>query len=187
MATGRSFALFRTAIGLCGIAWSADGVIGVQLPEADEYMTRARMRGRFPGANESEPTTEVQRAIDAIVALLRGEKPDLTDIALDMDRVPEFEQRVFEMARTIPPGTTLSYGDVATRLGEPGTARAVGQALGRNPFPIIVPCHRVVAADGKMHGFSAPGGVVTKLRLLSIEGWEPQGGPMLFDAGMTDH
>jgi methylated-DNA-[protein]-cysteine S-methyltransferase len=138
------------------------------------------MRRRFPGAAEAVAPDEVQVAIDSIVALMRGEARDLCEIVLDMDGVQPFNRRVYEIARTIPPGSTLSYGDVAKRLGEPRAAREVGQALGNNPFPPIVPCHRVLAGDGTMHGFSAPGGVATKLRLLTIEGWRSDE-PTLFD------
>jgi methylated-DNA-[protein]-cysteine S-methyltransferase len=112
----------------------------------------------------------MRQAIDSIAALLSGEPIDLSFVTLDMTGVPEFNQRVYEAARLIRPGTTVTYGDIAGQLGVPGSARAVGQALGRNPFPIVVPCHRVVAADGKSGGFSAPGGVSTKLRMLAIEG-----------------
>jgi len=168
MASG--FALFDTAIGRCGLAWGERGVAGVQLPEAGERETRARMLQRFPAAGEAAPPPEVKRVIHRIAALLRGEVSDLSAIALDMDEVPAFHRRVYEAARDIPPGMTLSYGDIAARAGAPGAARAVGQALGRNPFPIIVPCHRVLAAGGKVGGFSAAGGVTTKLRLLEIEG-----------------
>jgi methylated-DNA-[protein]-cysteine S-methyltransferase len=123
----------------------------------------------------------VRRAIDGIVALLRGEASDLSAVALDMNAVPAFHRRVYDAARGVAPGSTVTYGEIAARLGEPGAARAVGQALGRNPFAIIVPCHRVLAAGGKVGGFSANGGVATKLRLLSIEG-APAGGQMaLFD------
>jgi methylated-DNA-[protein]-cysteine S-methyltransferase len=128
------------------------------------------MRRLFPAAQEITPSPDVQNAIDAMTALLRGERTDLTFIPLDLDTVPEFHRRVYEIARTIQPGGTLSYGEIASRLGEPNASRAVGQALGRNPFPIVVPCHRVVGAQGKMGGFSAPGGRATKLRLLAIEG-----------------
>ena len=123
----------------------------------------------------------MQRALDGIVGLLRGEASDLSTVALDMTRVPEFHRRVYEVARAIAPGTTLSYGDIAARLGAPGEARAVGHALGRNPFAIVVPCHRVVAAGGKVGGFSANGGVATKLRLLSIERAPADGALPLFD------
>jgi len=168
--TAHSLALFETAIAPCGIAWSERGVAGVQLPEGDESETRARLQRRFPEARETTPPPEVQRAIDGIVALLRGEMSDLSAVALDMEQVPPFHRQVYEIARTIPPGTTLTYGDIATRLGAPGAARGVGQALGQNPFTIIVPCHRVLAAGGKLGGFSAHGGLKTKLRLLAIEG-----------------
>jgi methylated-DNA-[protein]-cysteine S-methyltransferase len=114
----------------------------------------------------------VKAATDGIVALLAGAKRDLREVLLDMAGIPEFNRRVYELARTIPPGSILTYGEIAMRLGAPGTARAVGQALGQNPFPIVVPCHRVLAADGRMGGFSAPGGVATKRRMLEIEGVE---------------
>jgi methylated-DNA-[protein]-cysteine S-methyltransferase len=175
------FTLFDTAIGACGIAWGERGVVGVQLPEGSEARTRARLRRRFPDAPETAPPPEVERAIAAIAALLEGEKRELADIALDMAGMPAFERRVYEVARTIPPGATLTYGEVAARLGEEGDARAVGEALGRNPFPIVVPCHRVLAAGGKVGGFSANGGIATKLRLLSIEGARTSAAPMLFE------
>ena len=168
--TVHRFTLFDTAIGRCGMAWSERGVTGLQLPEASDLKTRARMLRRFPGAHEEAPPPEVRAALDLIIALLRGEASNLSTVALDMEGVPPFHRRVYEVARTIPPGATLSYGEIAARLGEPGMAREVGQALGRNPFALIVPCHRVVAAGGKAGGFSANGGVATKLRLLSIEG-----------------
>ncbi len=179
--TGHGFALFDTMIGRCGIAWSPRGIVGVQLPEAREAETRARMLQRFPTAHEAPPPPAVQGAVDGIVALLRGQASDLSAVELDMDRVPPFHRRVYEVARTIPPGATLSYGDIAVRLGARGSARAVGQALGRNPFAIVVPCHRVLAAGGKIGGFSANGGISTKLRLLSIEGEQAHGSPVLFD------
>jgi methylated-DNA-[protein]-cysteine S-methyltransferase len=142
----------------------------VQLPEAREAETRARLRERFPDTREAPPPGDVRQAVGAIVAALRGDPSELPAVVLDMERLPAFHRRVYETARTIPPGTTLSYGELASRLGAPGAARAVGQALGRNPFAIIVPCHRVLAAGGKIGGFSANGGITTKLRLLSIEG-----------------
>ncbi len=164
------FALFETAIGTCGVAWSEAGVVGIQLPEAREGATRGRMLRRYPGARQETPPSAVGRAIEDMTHLLRGERLDLSDVVLDMDGVPEFHRRVYDVARAIPPGATLSYGQIATRLGDPTAARAVGQALGQNPFPIVVPCHRVLAADGRMGGFSAPGGVDTKVRMLAIEG-----------------
>jgi methylated-DNA-[protein]-cysteine S-methyltransferase len=164
------FALFETAIGTCGIAWGGRGIVGVQLPEGRPGETRARVLRRFPDAREGTPPREVKAALEAIVALMRGEKSDLAAAPLDMEGVPPFHRRVYEVARRIPPGATLSYGDIARRLGAPHAARAVGQALGRNPFAIVVPCHRVLAAGGRVGGFSANGGITTKLRMLTIEG-----------------
>src|SRR5215472_17352321 len=168
--TASGFALFDTAIGKCGIAWGEGGIAGVQLPEADEQQTRKRMLHRFPAAGEAEPPREVRRALESIAALLQGQLRDLSSVTLDMDGVPPFHRRVYEVARTIPRGKTLAYGDIAARLGARGAARAVGQALGQNPFPIVVPCHRVLAAGGKLGGFSAHGGEETKKKILALEG-----------------
>jgi methylated-DNA-[protein]-cysteine S-methyltransferase len=161
--------LFETPIGRCGLAWGLRGIVGVQLPEP-AGADRARLLRRFPDAVEGVPPPPIAEAIARIVTHLEGESSDLDSIALDMSGVQEFDRRVYEIARAIPRGVTKSYGEVATELGDPGAARAVGQALGRNPFPIIVPCHRVLAAAGRPGGFSAHGGVATKLRLLAIEG-----------------
>lgn len=176
----RFFSLFDTAVGSCGLAWGDAGICGVQLPEADAAQTRARMRQRFPGAAEALPKEEMQAAIGHISAMLRGEPQQVDALVLDMRGVPAFHQRVYALARAIPPGQTLTYGEVAARLGDPGAARAVGQALGRNPFAPVVPCHRVLAAGDKPGGFSASGGIRTKLRLLIIEG-AMRGTPGLFD------
>jgi methylated-DNA-[protein]-cysteine S-methyltransferase len=181
---GRGVALFETAIGRCGIAWGGRGIAGVQLPEARESETRARLLRRFPDAREGAPPPDVRRAQAAIAALLRGEPRDLSGVELDMQGVPPFHRRVYEVARGIPAGSTLSYGEVAARLGSPGSARAVGQALGRNPFAIVVPCHRVLAAGGRIGGFSANGGARTKLRLLEIEGARKGAAPRTADAGL---
>lgn len=169
---GYGFTLFETAIGRCGIAWGPGGIVALQLPEATPGATRGRLLRRCPEAVEAEPPVAVRDAIGAIVALLRGEPRDLAAIDLDLSGIPEFHRRVYAVARTIPPGETLTYGQIAARLGEPGAARAVGQALGRNPFAIIVPCHRVVGAGGGLGGFSANGGAATKRRMLAIEGAE---------------
>jgi len=154
----------------------------VQLPERDEAATRARMQRRYPQTFQAPPPTDVQQVIDAITALLDGEKQDFSAAMLDMIEVPQFHQQVYAVARTIPAGATLTYGDIATRLGDRLLAREVGEALGQNPFPIIVPCHRVLAAGGKVGGFSAAGGVTTKLRLLEIEGASIGEPPTLFDS-----
>jgi methylated-DNA-[protein]-cysteine S-methyltransferase len=177
----QGFCLFETAIGRCGVAWSDRGVVAVQLPEPRDLATSERLRHRLPNACESSPPPDVRLALDGIVALLRGEPRDLSYVQLDMTGVPPFHRRVYDVTRTIPPGTTLTYGEIARRLVAPGTARAVGQALGHNPFAVVVPCHRVLAADGTTGGFSANGGVATKLRLLSIEGAQVRGALTLFE------
>jgi O-6-methylguanine DNA methyltransferase len=163
------YTLFDTPIGRCGIVWSELGVALLALPEGRELATRARISKLFPDASPSSPPPPVERAIAGIEALLRGQPSNLSGIELDMRAVPPFHQRVYDAAREIAPGETLSYGELAARLGSPGSARAVGQALGRNPFAIIVPCHRVLAANGRVGGFSANGGITTKLRLLTCE------------------
>jgi methylated-DNA-[protein]-cysteine S-methyltransferase len=175
-----AYALFDTAIGRCGLAWGQRGLVGVQLPEKTPAATRTRLMRHCPTADESEPPAHVARAITDIQALLRGEKKTLRAVSLDMSRVPAFNARVYETARAIPPGETRTYGDIARAIGDASAARAVGQALSRNPFAIVVPCHRVVGADFKLVGFSASGGIATKLRMLQIEGWRAKE-QMLFD------
>jgi methylated-DNA-[protein]-cysteine S-methyltransferase len=176
------FTLFDTSVGRCGITWGARGVVGVQLPERHEGATRARLLRRYPDARESPPPSHIHQIIEGIVGLLRGEPRDFSSVTLDTEDVPPFHQQVYEVARTIPPGSTLSYGEIAKRLGDASAARDVGEAMGKNPFPIIVPCHRVLAAGGKVGGFSAAGGVTTKLRLLQIEGAQVGEAPTLFDS-----
>lgn len=162
--------VFPTAIGECGIVWNERGVLGVQLPESSAEATRERMQRHWPDATPGTPTPAAQRAIAGITALLAGEPDPMGDVPIDLDGVSEFRRRIYEIARTIGPGDTITYGAIATRMGMPHAAREVGQALGANPVPLIVPCHRVLAAGGKLGGFSARGGVTTKSRLLAIEG-----------------
>lgn len=178
-ATG--YTLFDTAIGPCGIAWGLEGICGVQLPEPSRAAGRARLARRFPEAVEEEPPPAVRSVVDAIRRLVGGETVDLSQVPLDLAGVPDFHRRVYDVALTIQPGETLTYGEIARRIGEPHAAQAVGQALGRNPCPIIVPCHRVLAAGGRTGGFSANGGVETKMRLLSIECARTTAEPTLFD------
>jgi methylated-DNA-[protein]-cysteine S-methyltransferase len=168
--SAQAFTVFDTPIGACGIAWNAKGIAGFHLPLSTAEATRSRLQQRWKGADESAPPPGVQRVIDRVLALLSGEAIDLTDIPVDLGDAPEFHRRVYEVARTIPPGRTMTYGEIAKLLGAPHESREVGQALGRNPIAIIVPCHRVLGADGKMGGFSASGGVATKRRILEIEG-----------------
>ena len=181
MNAAAGFCVFDTEIGACGLAWGDRGIVGVQLPQAHADATRARMRQRFPGTQEAQPPPAMQSVATRIAALLAGRPDALLDVALDMTDVTAFHQRVYAIARTIPPGRTLTYGEVAQQLGEPGAARAVGQALGHNPFAPVVPCHRVLAARNAGGGFSAEGGVATKLRMLQIEKAQLGPEPGLFD------
>src|SRR5258705_6291568 len=140
--TDHSFAIFDTAIGRCGIAWGPRGINAVQLPMSSEDKTRARIRQRHGDLAEAPPPAEVQSAIDGIVELLAGKPNDLSDVVLDLDDVPEFQRGVYDIARTIPPGKTMSYGDIAKRLGGVELSRDVGQGLVRKSSPVVVPCHR---------------------------------------------
>ncbi len=174
------WALFPTAIGTCGLAWGPGGITGAQLPEADEAATRARLQHRFGAAAESRPPPAAAALIDELQALLRGEPRHLDGRQIDWTGVPEFAQRVYRLTLAIAPGQTRTYGEIAHALGLPGGARAVGRALGANPFAPLVPCHRVLAADGRLGGFSAAGGAHAKQALLLIEGAGGDGQPQLF-------
>lgn len=174
------FCVVETAIGPVALLWTASGIAGLALPGDEPGAIRARFARIRPGAVERAPDGAARTAIAGVRGLLSGERVDLRALALDLDGVPAFDRRVYDVASEIPAGRTLTYGAVAGRLGEPGAARAVGAALGRNPVPIIVPCHRVLAAGGRTGGFSAPGGATTKRRLLAIEGAAPGGEPDLF-------
>lgn len=164
------FALFDTPIGACGIAWSEGGIVGLQLPEASDSAALARLRRRFPSPEQAEPPPAIAAAAARIAAFLGGARDDFAELPLDLEGLSAFDRAVYDAARAIPAGETRTYGAVATQLGDPGQARAVGQSLGRNPWPIVIPCHRVTGAAGWAGGFSAPGGRATKLKLLEIEG-----------------
>jgi methylated-DNA-[protein]-cysteine S-methyltransferase len=175
------YALFDTAIGRCALVWRGGLVVGAALPEASDERARAALARRFPGTVEAEPPPLAAMAIARIASLLAGDRTDLGDIKVDPEG-SAFERNVWQAARRIPCGEVRSYGDIARDIGAPGAAQAVGLALGRNPVPIVVPCHRVLAADGRSGGFSAPGGVATKFRILEIEGARRPGEPELFES-----
>jgi len=168
--SGRGYSIFDTGIGRCGIAWGHAGILGVQLPEAREIETRKRLFQLYPDAREQRPPLNAEIAIDGITALLRGDVCDFSDVALDMSGIHAFNQRVYALTRAIPRGETLTYGEVASQLRATGAVHSVAQALARNPFVIIVPCHRVLEAGGYADKISPHGGAISKRRLLSIEG-----------------
>jgi methylated-DNA-[protein]-cysteine S-methyltransferase len=163
------YALFDTALGRCALAWRARGLVRVLLPDVDDAALRRSVTTRHAEAQEAPPPQDVAAAVVAIQALMRGQESDLAAIVLDFEGLADLDRRVYEIARRVPPGATRTYGEIARELGGNQWSREVGQSLGRNPWPIVVPCHRVMGADGRLVGFSAPGGVETKLRLLEIE------------------
>src|SRR5438445_3376854 len=165
--TGHHFTIFDTAIGRCGIVWGERGITSVQLPMGDEKKTRTRLQQRHRDLVEAEPPAKVQAAIEGIVELLEGKPNDLADVVLDLDGVPEFNRGVYDIARTIPPGKTMTYGDIAKKLGGGELSRDVGQALGHNSGPIVVPCHRVVRAGAKPGCSSASGVARSRRKLLA--------------------
>ncbi|MEM7342200.1 MAG: MGMT family protein [Actinomycetota bacterium] len=184
--------LFDTAIGRVGIAWRPSVITAIQLPEPDDAATLRRLRatlstaptgvdgGNGPAVGAEARPDFVNDAIALITDLLAGRQADLDTIALDLARVPDFDRAVYDIARAIPPGESMTYGEVAQQIGDKGAARAVGRSLGANPFAIVVPCHRVLGAKGALTGFSANGGVDTKRKMLLIEGC-PAVPPSLFD------
>jgi len=179
--TGRGYTIFDTGIGRCGIAWGPSGVVGVQLAEAREIDTRRRLFQLYPDARELRAPQYVEIAIEGIAALLRGETGDLSDVTLDMTGISYFNQRVYAVARAIPRGETCTYAEVAAALRVSGAVHSVAQAIARNPFMIIVPCHRVLEAGHYADKISPHGGAISKRRLLSIEGGSPTASKTLFD------
>lgn len=179
--TGRGYTIFDTGVGRCGIAWGPAGIVGVQLPEFREIDTRRRLFQLYPDARELRPPPNVEIAIEGIAALLRGAACDFDDLVLDMAGIPAFSQRVYACARSIPRGETRTYAEIASALRASGAVHSVAQAIGRNPFTIIVPCHRVLEAGNYADRISPHGGAISKRRLLSIEGARPIASKTLFD------
>ena len=179
--TRAAFSLFDTPIGRCALVWRGGAIIGAALPEASDEQMRASLQRRFAGVEEGAPFSEIEKVMARVRRLLAGEHEDFAGVALEPDGLSEFERAVLEETFRIPPGETRTYGEIAATLGAPGASRAVGAALGRNPIPIIIPCHRVLGSSGKSGGFSAPGGAATKLKMLEIEGARRGGQPELFE------
>ena len=175
------FALFATAFGECGMAWNERGVCAVWLPQTRSGDLRSRIARRLASAVEAAPDGAAADAVRGVRALLAGAPSDFEDVAVDLEQASPFQRSVYNVTRAIPAGRVLTYGAVAERIGPGATAQAVGQALGANPVPLIVPCHRVIAAHGRLGGFSAPGGTAVKRRLLALENARLDGPQELFD------
>ncbi|WFU24392.1 methylated-DNA--[protein]-cysteine S-methyltransferase [Bradyrhizobium sp. CB1717] len=178
---GRGYTIFDTAIGRCGIIWSSTGVVALQLPEAREIDTRRRIFQAHPEAREQQPPLNTELAIEGIVGLLQGSEPDFSDVSLDAGGVPGFNRRVYEYTCTIPRGETRTYHEIAKALGASGAAHSVAQAIAKNPYMLIVPCHRVLEAGNYTGRISPYGGVISKRRLLSLEGAQPVASKTLFE------
>jgi methylated-DNA-[protein]-cysteine S-methyltransferase len=166
----RGYCLFETGIGVCGVAWSDLGLTQLQLPEADAGATERRLRSKAQGTPAKIIPPRIARLVDDIKTYAAGDKIDFGAAELDLTRTPAAFAGIYAATRQVAWGQTATYGDLARRIGVPGAARVVGQAMGRNPVPIIIPCHRILASGGKSGGFSAHGGVATKARLLELEG-----------------
>jgi methylated-DNA-[protein]-cysteine S-methyltransferase len=170
-ATAQRYFIFETAGGFCGIAWSNAGITRFQLPTASAEATERLLRRRAAGAKPGTPTAEVLEAVAAVKRYFAGEETDFSDFKLDLGEQDAFFSQVYSAARRVGWGRTTTYGTLAKELGAgPEAARDVGQAMARNPVALIIPCHRVLAAGGKVGGFSAPGGSATKIRMLELEG-----------------
>jgi methylated-DNA-[protein]-cysteine S-methyltransferase len=173
------YCVFDTAIGPCGIAWGERGLTRLQLPDSDRSATEKRLRASAARPNETPPAA-IDQVIANIQCYMTGRSMDFAAAVIDLAGIGEFEREVYQAARAIPWGRTLNYGELARQTGAPGAARAVGRALARNPVPIIIPCHRVLAKGHRIGGFSAPGGIFAKERLLALEGVRvPAGTPLL--------
>jgi methylated-DNA-[protein]-cysteine S-methyltransferase len=169
-----AWTLFETKLGTCGVAWSDAGLRALQLPEATREETRARLLERTPAAGARASARETPAAVARAIALVQrhlgGEPQDFKDVPLDLSGLTPFRAEVYRALQQVPAGSTTTYGGLARAVGSAGAARAVGRAMATNPLPILVPCHRVLAADSGAGGFSAYGGLVTKEKILAAEG-----------------
>ncbi|BAT60917.1 methylated-DNA--protein-cysteine methyltransferase [Variibacter gotjawalensis] len=175
MQTGH-YTIVETAIGACGLAWMGERITRFRLPEHDRAVTERRLQSRTGADAPSEPSPAIARTISKLQRYFEGERIAFDEAEIALPRVSEFFERVYAEARALPWGETATYGEIARRAGVADGAQAVGQAMGSNPLPIIIPCHRVLAAGAKLGGFSAYGGVVTKQKLLAMEGVHFDGG-----------
>jgi methylated-DNA-[protein]-cysteine S-methyltransferase len=165
------YLIFETASGLCGIAWNSVGITCLRLPAKSAETAERAVRRRLPAAGPGAPTTAVAEAVAAVKRYFEGEETDFSSLKLDLGEQGAFLEQVYAAARRVGWGHTTTYGALAKELGAgPEAARDVGQAMAKNPVPLIIPCHRVLAAGGKIGGFSAPGGAATKIRMLELEG-----------------
>lgn len=163
--------IFRTAHGYVALAWREDKVVALRLPDGDAQASERALRRRVPDAVLTKPTGAIAKVVAAIKRYFDGAHEDFRNVAVDLGRQEPFFTRVYDHVRALGWGEVSSYGEVARALNAtPEAARSVGQAMARNPIPLIIPCHRVLAAGGRIGGFSAPGGSDSKTRMLELEG-----------------
>lgn len=169
--TAQHYLIFETASGFCGIAWSTIGITRFQLSVRSAEAAERLLLLRVPGAEPGVPTSEVAEAVVAVKRYFEGEETDFSAFTLDLRDQDAFFKQIYAAARQVGWGQTTTYGNLAKDLGAgPEAARDVGQAMAKNPVPLIIPCHRVLVAGGKVGGFSAPGGATTKIHMLKLEG-----------------
>jgi methylated-DNA-[protein]-cysteine S-methyltransferase len=164
--------LFDTKLGVCGVAWSTRGIAAVQLPEKDRAATARRLSAKSRSTGEAAPPPAIAAVIANIHEYLNGQRINFSEIEVDLDDIDELRRKIYQALRMIGFGCTTTYSELARALGleDWQGARDVGEAMGRNPIPIVIPCHRVLAAGGRLGGFSAYGGTTTKQKLLALEG-----------------
>jgi len=169
--TAHYYFIFETAGGFCGIAWNNVGITRFQLPTGSAEATERTLLRRVPGAEPGAPGPDVVKAVAAVKRYFAGEETDFSGFSLDLREQDTFFKQVYSAARRVGWGRTTTYGTLAKELGAaPEAARDVGQAMAKNPVALFIPCHRVLAAGGKVGGFSAPGGSAAKIRMLELEG-----------------
>lgn len=164
------FTLIETALGVVAVAWRGDRIVRIRLPQPSAAATEEAIFRDLPDAIRAPAEGQVKSLVERLQKHMSGEPQLFDDVELDLSSAPPFHRLVYEHTRAVRPGRTVTYGELAEMVGSPGAARAVGQAMARNRFLIVIPCHRVVAASRRPGGFSASGGVLTKARLLEIEG-----------------
>ncbi len=167
----QNYCIFEVTGGFCGIAWSGAGITRLCLPTRGAAAATQMLLRRAPDSTPATPPPEIAEIIGTVERYFRGERVDFSSARLEIGGQGDFQQRIYQALRKIGWGQTTTYGALAKELGAgPQAARDVGEAMARNPVPLIIPCHRVLAAGGKVGGFSAPGGADTKMRMLELEG-----------------
>lgn len=161
--------VFETAFGFCGAGWTSEGLARFTLPMAEPAMVTSQITRHLPASQAAEPEGAMADLVDAARRYFSGSREDFSHVPIDLAGVDPFRRALYAAMRKLAFGETVTYGGLCARAGFPNAARETGMAMGRNPLPLIIPCHRVLAAGGRIGGFSAPGGVATKQKMLALE------------------